>query len=473
MNPSNIPLPSSTRASSASSNRERQTGSASRPPSTHTGRAPTGHLGTSKWPTSARSHSRSSTNDPPFLGTKPRVDDRRQDESGPRTGESFMTFTDSSRTDTSSSSASEDPRTVELRTRRSEVSSKDQGTSKSPAEPTLHRSIDSTPSQTLADITVRFEDRPSSRSRREADRRSDSASDPARRLGPSLGDRRPPRVEEDPLDRPTDLETHRKIVPDPPGRPSQPGKTVDHEGRARVVEPPPLPLGRFLQKAPAPTSPREQPAPPSPTEVLRPVPVREETVGRDGEDLQQHRGLHGGIEANRHQETQEIVSSFKSIFCDSFLSPFTNNLAYSLSQISSRVSQIFATLEILKLDCQSSKNFSQDNNHTITSGFLQMDTYFLKLNSHYVSLNEHLESLSQTLLSEIRSSSLIFKEFETKFDKSRIEDKEELLHSILLNSALDAGLDINAVIKAHVSELKKDIQLSLSEQFKDHKKLMK
>lgn len=208
MNPSNVPLPSSSRASAISSANDRPTSRTSRPPSVHTGRAASRPLGSGKWPVSQRSSSRTSTDDPPFLGTKPRVDDRPHYESGSEKnrGKSFMTFTDSSRTDGSASSPCEDPRAISPGTRRWAVSPEDGRTSKFPHEPTTLSSIDATTSQTLADITVRLEDRPSPRSRRTVDRGSEPTTGPPRRLGTSVGDRRPTGLEEYPSGRPEDLE---------------------------------------------------------------------------------------------------------------------------------------------------------------------------------------------------------------------------------------------------------------------------
>ena len=85
------------------------------------------------------------------------------------------------------------------------------------------------------------------------------------------------------------------------------------------------------------------------------------------------------------------------------------------------------------------------------------------MNSHLVKIDEYLDPLSQTLSSEIRSSILTFKEFEDKLEKLSIEDNKEVIHAISQNSAIDAGLDINTILKTHIGELKKELVLSLSE----------
>ena len=144
-----------------------------------------------------------------------------------------------------------------------------------------------------------------------------------------------------------------------------------------------------------------------------------------------------------------------------------------MTQIKTRFSEVFTTLEILKLDVQSAKRTGSDINQVLTSGFLQLDSYFMKMNSHLVEIDEYLDPLSQTLSSEIRSSILTFKEFEDKLEKLRIEDKKEVIHSISQNNAIDAGLDINTILKTHIGELKKELVLSLFEQFISHKKLLK
>ena len=88
-------------------------------------------------------------------------------------------------------------------------------------------------------------------------------------------------------------------------------------------------------------------------------------------------------------------------------------------------------------------------------------------------LDERLNPLTKTLSSEIKCPLLAFKEFEEKIEKMKVGHKEEILHAISHNSAIDAGLEINSVLRTHMGGMEKDFELSLSEQFQQHKKLLK
>ena len=95
------------------------------------------------------------------------------------------------------------------------------------------------------------------------------------------------------------------------------------------MEPPPLSPGCLPPKGSSASSRRE-----STTQDHHPIRGRQTPVQRDGAHLQSTRSQSGRVEDHCQQEAEVLIGQFKTIFSDSFLSPFTNNLAYSLSQIS-------------------------------------------------------------------------------------------------------------------------------------------
>lgn len=241
MDPSSVPLPSSTRTSSLSSVRGRLTSSVGN-------RDPTRRVVTGKWPTTARPSKASSTDEPSLSGhTIGATDQHGHDASLKSTGESFLNITDSSRSNSVSSVY------VGTRAERRPYPSRptslglgDKG--KSPLDVSLHP--DSTSQHTLADITVRADEGWSPGPRSEVGRGSSPTTGAARGVGSSMGERGPPQLEEGPPHRPMHLEARGAVMQDPQRRSHHQGKTVDNERGPGALEPSSLPTRLLREEAP-------------------------------------------------------------------------------------------------------------------------------------------------------------------------------------------------------------------------------
>ena len=261
MNPSSVPLPSSSRASSTRSGRDPGTEAtnASAPSSSREAKR---RMGTGKWPTTPRRSSRLTTNPLRTTGLS-REDRHRHDEhAGSRgEGESFLQLTDSTLSYAQSSAPSSLPGDEDGGPPENE-SIRDEG--EQPSE-LFHMSsfsrLESTSHPTVADLTVRLEDRAAAGPRGTPDRGCYPITRTACGVGGSVGDRRSHRLETGPPHRSTDLEAGGTHVPDPPGRSHCQGKTVDDQGRPGAVEPAPLPP-RYLREEAGASSSRSRPTTP-------------------------------------------------------------------------------------------------------------------------------------------------------------------------------------------------------------------
>lgn len=101
--------------------------------------------------------------------------------------------------------------------------------------------LDSFSKKTLADVTLCVDAGRSPTLRGKADGGSNPAPQTACRLGGSVRMSGLKGVEADPPHRPAHMETGGSELSDPPGQPDLQGKSVDDQGWAGVVEPPPLP----------------------------------------------------------------------------------------------------------------------------------------------------------------------------------------------------------------------------------------
>lgn len=213
---------------------------------------------------------------------------------------------------------------------------------------------------TLADTTMRPEGIASPQSRREVEGGSAAASRTACGIGSGMGGQGPLRMEEGPVDRSIDLEARGTHLPDKLDRSGQVGKSVNHQRGCGTMKPTSLSPQLFHEEALAANSRRQSPSSP-PTETRWTVPVRETSVWRDGIDLKQLGNQHGSSQVDCQRENEKIVSSFKAIFTDSILSPFTNKLGYSLSHISTRCLDFFSILEVLEVKVKSGKREREEN----------------------------------------------------------------------------------------------------------------
>lgn len=90
-------------------------------------------------------------------------------------------------------------------------------------------------------------------------------------------------------------------------------------------------------------------------------------------------------------------------------------------------------------------------------------------NNNFLTIDENLQSLIQNFIGEMSLLPRSLTEIENNFEKSILQVKEDLFIEISKHSAINAGVDLNALLKQHVTDPKKDFQSSLSENFQHHK----
>ena len=111
------------------------------------------------------------------------------------------------------------------------------------------------------------------------------------------------------------------------------------------------------------------------------------------------------------------------MFRDSFLAPFTDNLGHSLTQIKASVHQIFASLEILKVEVGGLKSSNRGDQLKIAGSFIKLDEYFRHSNSSFLQLNDQFNSLSFNLTTTLSPLSPALKNLEQKVEHLRALDK--------------------------------------------------
>lgn len=86
--------------------------------------------------------------------------------------------------------------------------------------------------------------------------------------------------------------------------------------------------------------------------------------------------------------------------------------------------EVFASLELLRLEILSVRRNQEDSHTKVSSGFLQADSYFLQLNQDLFHIDENLESMSQTLMRETESLSLALNNFVINSEQVRVQEKK-------------------------------------------------
>lgn len=109
----------------------------------------------------------------------------------------------------------------------------------------------------------------------------------------------------------------------------------------------------------------------------------------------------------------------------------------------------------------------------LVSDCFPFSTRMESVNEHFSKFDKFKDEFFDHARNETIISSIDLEDHFSTLNLLRSQYKHDILDEISRNSAIYASIDINSLFKRHVSDLKIEFQSGLSEQFQNHKKLIK